>query len=291
MAFSIRYKPLFEVNIYHLFFLDKGNDEYLSMTGQEKDKQDTDYNISDTINIVPTSESLQKIAGRGLIFRANEFGFSVWSKVSSADDAEPFIALDDTLELTFLLKLRDGMFFNYTRLDLENTDKLFYFSNKIPDTEPGTFPLINRSGELVAVNDNSVLSDDGASDALQKISASEKNNLFGLVSIWMKGDVAALDVTDVTGHIPDPYQSFELLFKPRKTTWRYIFDTDQTVVGADDVEVENGNPKTLTSKTEQPLTQRGFVSLEHGGVELPNPDYKLIKPDSTANKIYSEVYM
>ena len=107
----------------------------------------------------------------------------------------------------------------------------------------------------------------------------------------MKGDNVSLDITDAQGEIPTPIRTFELLFENRKTTWRYIFNNDQKVKNKDDVKKENGDSKRLITKNEQPLTQKGFVSVELGGIELPNPNSRLIKPDSSSNKIFSEIYM
>ena len=59
----------------------------------------------------------------------------------------------------------------------------------------------------------------------------------------------------------------------------------------DDVEEENGSAKVLVTKSDQPLTKTGFVTVELDGNELPNPDSRLIKPDQSNNKIYSEIYM
>ncbi|WP_430931716.1 hypothetical protein [Saccharicrinis sp. 156] len=261
------------------------------MNQEDKDKQFAEYDISNTLTFVTTSESQQKISGHNLVFRATDFGFTVWSQVTPTDITEPFIELDDELELTFLIKLKDSLFFSYTELALENAGNLFFFSNQVPDSEPVSYPLIGRTGDNVAVDDGFVLSDTGATNELERLTVAEKENLFGIIRIVMKGDETAWNVTDATGHIPDPYQSFEILFENRKTTWRYIFDTDQTVTGLDDLETENGNSQILVTKTDQPLTEKGFVSIELGGVELPNPDYRLIKPDSTNDKIYSEIYM
>ena len=107
----------------------------------------------------------------------------------------------------------------------------------------------------------------------------------------MKSENVGLDVTNNAGKIQQPEQSFQLLFENRKTFWRYIFPEEQTVKNKDDVEVENGNANTLISKTAQPLTQNGFVSIEHGTLELPNPEHYLIKPNKNNNKIYSEIYL
>jgi hypothetical protein len=54
---------------------------------------------------------------------------------------------------------------------------------------------------------------------------------------------------------------------------------------------EGAGSKILITKNEKPLTQSGFISVELGGVELPNPDTRIVKPDISNNKYYSEIYM
>ena len=113
------------------------------------------------------------------------------------------------------------------------------------------------------------MSDDGTTDELEKLFLSEKENLYGLINIVMKGDNASLNLTDTQGKIVTPIKTFELLFENRKTTWRYIFNDDQKVKNKDDVKKENGDSKRLITKNEQPLTQKGF------GKKTPVYDYRL----------------
>ena len=154
MAFSVKYKPLFVVNILHQYFLNKGTDEYLTMSDADKVVQMSGYNINDFFAVVPSSNSLQKINGHCLIFKTTSDGFTIWGKVSETDETEPFIALADDLNITFLLKYKDTGFLNYTNLKLENSNKLYYFSNQRLETEPGTFPLINQSGNNTVVGED-----------------------------------------------------------------------------------------------------------------------------------------
>jgi len=291
MAFSVKYIPFLKVNVLHQFFLNNGTDEYLSMTSTEQENRLAQYNVNNFFKIIPTAKTSLTLNGHGLFFKPTGDGFYVWGKVKSDDTDKPFVSPDDDLCLTFLIKYKDLMFLNYTDLKLENSEKLYYFSNRRLSSEPITFPLIKLSGDNVSVDEDFLLSDEGQQDELENLSSFEKLDLFGIVKLFIKGDVSSGNITDVSGDIPESFNSFEILFENRKTHWRYLFDNDQIVASGDDVEVENGDAKTLVTKNEQPLTQHGFVSIELGGVELPNPDAKLIKPNSTNNKIYSEIYM
>ncbi len=291
MAFSIKYKPLFKVDILHNYFLNLGLDEFAAMTDSEKSKQLDSYEISSFVNILPTPKTQQKINGHNLVFKITNNGFTVWSKVIGNSDNIPFISLDDDLSFTFLVQLKDSTFYNYTNLKLENAGKLYYFSNQKLATEPGSFPLIKKSGDNSNINQNYVLTDNGTNAELSKLSANEKDNLFAIIRIFVKGKNNSLSITNANNRIKNPAKTFEILFNNRETIWRYFFSENQQVKNSDDVKKEAGNAQQLITKAVLPLTQRGFISIELDGTELPNPDARIIKPNSLNTKYYSETYI
>jgi hypothetical protein len=291
MSYSIQYKELFRVKILHRYFLDKGSDEFRTMDETEQAKQLNNYNFQSVVKIVPTKETVQNLNGHNLVFKALNSGITVWSKVSESDDSEPFIALDDDLNFTFVIQIKDSYFYNYTDLKLENSGKLYYLSNRRLDSEPNNFPLLDKTGGNFHVDEDFILSGDGEEAELKKLSVGEKFDLLGLIRIFMKGDKGSLHVTTAQGKIPSTAKTFDVVLKNRNTIWRYLFDSNQQVTGGDDVKRENGNSKILITKNEKPLTKSGFISVELGGVELPNPGVALIKPDAANNKIFSEIYM
>lgn len=290
MAFSVKYRSLFTVDLLHRFSLNKGSAEYQSMTETEKSKQLDSYDFNAFFAVKPTAETQLKLNGHKLVFRKLNTGIAVWSKMADSGDNFPFIPLANDLSFTFLIHFKDPLFYNYTNLKLENASKLYFFSNVKPSTEPGSFPQIDSAGDNNAVDENFILSADGTKTELGKLTPAEKSNLFGLLKIAVKGENTGFNLTTADGKIKNPFKAFEILFDNRKTVWRYFFAQDQTVVAADDVKIEDGDAKQLITKAEQPLTQKGFVSVELGGAELPNPNSRLIIPD-TSNKYYSEIYM
>ena len=291
MAFSVKYTTLFKVNIRHNYFLNKGLDDFNSMNETDKNKQLDSYDFNTFFSILPTLKTRQQLNGHNLVFKTQNAGLTVWTKVTGSDDEIPFISLNNDLSLIFLIQIKDSGFYNYSDLKLENAGKLYYFSNRKLIAEPGSYPLINQLGDNNIIDENFVLSNDSANTELSKLAANEKDNLFGLIRIFIKGDNNSLHVTDVLDKIEDPFKSFEILFNNRKTIWRYVFSEDQKVKNKDDVKKEDGDAQRLITKTEQPLTQKGFVSIELGGDELPNPNARIIKPDTSNNKYYSEIYM
>jgi len=291
MAYSTKYAMLFSVKILNLFYLNKGSQEYNSMSETEKAKQIDSYNFNNFIKIVPTTETLKKLNGQNMICKSLNTGLSVMTRVSGSGDIIPFISIQPDLSFTFIIQLVDSQFYNYTNLEPNSPDKLYYFSNRRLSTESDSFPLINMESEDSSIENTFILNTNSSKDELKKLNSAEKDRLFGIIRIFMRADESSLHVVDSMNQILNPCQNFKIQFDNRKTFWRYIFRQDQTVSESSDVEIENANPKTLITKSEQPLTEQGFVSINLGSVELPNPNSNQVIPDATNDKFYSEIYM
>ena len=291
MSFSIQYKPLFKVDVLHLFFLNNGLKSFFSMTTTEAAKQLDGYDLNSFLSIAPTNETQEKLKGYNLVFKNTNSGFAVWTKVRSDDNTFPFIPLPDDLNFTFLMRVKDPVFYNYTDLKLDNQGKTNYFSNRRLSTEAPGFPLINKAGDHLKITETFALKPESGAAEKKNLAISEKTNLFGLIKLYMKADVPALNIIKPDGKMADPAKTFELVFANRKTFWRYIFRKDPKVKNNDDVKMEGADPNVLISKSEQPLTQKGFISIELGGKDLPNPGSQHLKPDTINSKYYSEIYM
>jgi hypothetical protein len=261
------------------------------MSEAEKEKQLICYDVSNFFTVLPSTKSRHTIMGHQLVFKRSNSGFIVWAKISESNNNHPFLPLSDDLELSFLLKLKNHTFFNFSNLKFDYANKLFFFSNKRLNTEPDSFPLIKKSGNNSFISDNYALGSLSTSNLLGELNLDEKQNLFGIVNVAMKGHTSLLNITTNQGNIKNPFPVFAIIIENRKTFWRYFFKEDQQVDGSDDVKKDEGNSMQLITRQKQPLTASGFVSIQHGDVELPNPDAKLVKPDSFNNKIYSEIYM
>lgn len=291
MSFSIKYQPYFSVDVLHSFFLNKGTEEYATMNAQDQINQKQKFKITDFISIIPDSETLQLIQGYSLVFKLTNTGLAVYAKMDETITDMPLISPSDDLCFTFLIQLKDPLFFNYSEIDFEQAGKIFYFSNRRLPGESNSFPLINFQGDNTFVNADFALSDKGKIDELSKLREAEKRELFGIVRIYISGENNTLNVLDGNKKIPQPPKTFEIIINNRKTIWRYIFSTNQTVKNNDDVKKENGSSRILITKAEKPLTKTGFISVKLNKVELPNPAINLIKPDITTHKNYSEIYM
>lgn len=291
MAFSIQYKQLFRIDILHRFFLDKGSVRFDSMSETEQNRQLKEYDSRLILDVVPTAETVARLNGHSLLLHRSSTGFTVWYKEAPEGHNQPSVALDDHLYLTFLVRVKDPLFYNYTELILENAGKLFYLSNRKPDTEISSFPLLDKADMDHPVDEKFMLSADGMKKEKLPSGMNGGVNYFGIIRIFMKGDKNSIHITDTQGKAAYPAKKFVLSFKNRSTFWRYIFNSPQQVKPADDLLLENGNPRILVTKTIHPLTRSGFISLKLDKDELPNPGVSIIKPDQSTHKIFSEIYM
>lgn len=288
MSNSYKYETLFEVKMLHLFYLNKGTSNFHSMTDSEKSKQMKDYEFEKFLSITPSIKTAKKLKGFKSLIRKNGASFTVLVQVDATNDTTPFVAIDKNEELTFLLKLKDFNFHNYTGFNIATSDCL-YFSNKRLSSESSSFPLIKIAGDNASISSDSVLSTDGKDEIDDVLEQKESLNCFAVLRIHFQGESSSLNVLDGDGNRMNPV--FEVQFENRSTTWRYIFNSDQSPKNSDDVIVENSDDKILITETEKPLTNRGFISVNLGDNELPNPSSKLIKYDKTNSKYYSEVYI
>jgi len=147
MSQILLYKSLFEVNILHHFFLNKGEQEWDKMSQEDKDKMESKFDIREIFDITPIQESIKALSSHSCIFKRTSTGILVGIK-AEADKANPgkfksFVLLADNLTFRFLVKLKDSNFMNYTALPLQgNRDRMFVLSNSLNNTS-NTFPALS----------------------------------------------------------------------------------------------------------------------------------------------------
>ncbi len=147
MSQILLYKSLFEVNILHHFFLNKGEQEWDKMNQEDKHRMESNYDIREIFDITPTQESTKVLSSHSCIFKRTSTGILVGIKAKS-DELNPgkfnsFVPLADNLTFRFLVKLKDMNFMNYTALPLQgNRGKIFVFSNSLNNTS-NTFPALS----------------------------------------------------------------------------------------------------------------------------------------------------
>jgi hypothetical protein len=134
MSLHIIYKNLFEIKLFHHYFLDKGEEIWDAMEQEEKDKIEALYDIRDIFEIIPTPDCINVLESHYCIFKNTSSGILVGIK-AKPDKIQPlhfnpFVPLSKDLTFRFLIRLKDTNFKNYTALPLQgNSGTMFIFKN------------------------------------------------------------------------------------------------------------------------------------------------------------------
>lgn len=115
--FRILYKEIAKLDIRH---------DYFDPAGQD------DYDVRRFLEIVPTAETERVMDNYRLVFRAAGQGGRLLASVREENGHyQTVIPFDERVKLTFLLRIADWRFYNYTNLPLtRNSERLYYFHNR-----------------------------------------------------------------------------------------------------------------------------------------------------------------
>lgn len=299
MSFDLSYSLLFEVNIFHNFFLNNGESVYENMPPAEKLKMIRKYDFTNFIAVNPSIATATILKNYKLHFKATNTGFKIFAKVKPSAKTDPFIKIPIDLELIFTLKITDSHFENYTDLTF-SPNQLFYFSNAIPlrieSNEPipepnpkkvvfddQTFNFIPLIDSNTLISNGFLASEKESINLLPDFENIETRGLFAAISISMKGHNIQNSVLNNQNKIISPTREFTIHFDNRKTFWKYINRRTATEI------------ETTLAK---PLTYSGFVEIdptsdfnpaEPEENQYPNPSVKsIVKVNS---KYYSEIFI
>lgn len=289
MNSSVIYKTLFEITILHGYFLNSGNNEYDSLTSNQKKKLLNNYTFEKFISISPTTETEQILKNNKLLFQTKGEMMKIGVKTSIDDENLTFTNIPLDLTLNFIIRIKDFKFENYTDINLSKT-QMYYFSNVTLPNEPVTFKNISLINENIFIDDDYKLTEANTKIVLETLNENEKRGVFGILSLKMQGDISNLNILDDDQKIITPTPNFKIHFNNRKTIWKYI-NTNTTF--------------KVETLIEKPLVQNGFVEILTADLDLslftpqeiiiatntkyPNPSANSIKKINT--KTYSEIFI
>jgi hypothetical protein len=147
MSITITYGILFEIKIMHHYFLNKGKEFFDRMSDTDKTKMMLKYDARDIFEIKPTEECSKILNACNCIFKPTSTGILVGFRAESngllPPKFKPFKSLADNAIFTFLIKLHDLDFMNYTALPFNgNSGQVFTFQNTISGSSK-KFPSIS----------------------------------------------------------------------------------------------------------------------------------------------------
>lgn len=278
MSFAATYGLLFEVTFLHNYFLNNGEETFASMTNADKQKMLQQFTTDAFLILTPTLETNTVLKNYKMTFKKTKTGFRIYTKVK--DEFEPFIKIPANLNLTFLIKINDYHFENYTNLDFALT-QAYHFSNVKPLTEPVSFEYLPKISDNKLISNAYLVSEETTAYLVSALEPSEQQNVFGVISLTAKGDNSSGNIVNNLGKMLSP--NFKIHFDNRKTLWKYINRKAGTEI------------KTNAAK---PLTRSGFVEIDPltdftpaqpAESQYPNPSVKSITKINS--DYYSEIFI
>ncbi|GHC57956.1 hypothetical protein [Ulvibacter litoralis] len=259
MSFNITYKPLCHVNAYHHYFLDDGTTAFDDLGEPTlKEEQLEKYNLNSFLKIVPSLKTQRMLAGQKIRFKETNTGFSLWiasEETVTPNLFEPKIELSQSETLQFLLYIKDSLFENYSTV-VATPSTPFYFSNKKPDTEPVSFSEINLEETIPHTLISNFTSTEATYVKLsEELSATETQNLFGIISLQVEADTPSKSLLDGSGQLPATPPTFKIQIKNRETFWQYLDQKDGSFIHK--------------SPTELPLVKNGIVGYSFDSIKRP----------------------
>ncbi len=293
MPASITYKDLFKITILHGYFLNSGNTAYNNLDSIIKKKIANNYSFDQFITITPTAETATLLKNNKLIVQSKGDTMKVGVRVDSDDLTTTFIGISLDITLNFIIRIKDFLFENYTDIQLSK-EQLFYFSNVMPPLEDSnTFKNIALINDNTIIDNNFKVTVENTKAILNTLEENEKREVFGIISLKMKGKTKALSILDEDNDnaIISPTPNFKIHFNNRKTIWKYV-KANSTF-----------NVSTLSTK---PLVKNGFIEILEADLDLsdlsdeektmaaklqyPNPSVQSIKK-TESNTNYSEIFI
>jgi hypothetical protein len=280
MSFNLTYGLLFEVTLFHNYFLNSGEDTYAGMSAAKKEKMMQKFGSDSFAAITPTVATNKRLRNYKMVFKLTKTGFRVYIKVKEEDETNPFIPVPANLKLDFIITINDYQFENYTDLDFL-PKQMFVFSNVKPATEPVSFEYISKINENVLISNDYLVSEETTANFLSELHTAEKQGVFGIISLAMKADANPKNIVNNSGKMLSP--AFKIHFDNRKTFWKYINRKEATEIKTNAVK-----PLTYSGFVEiDPLTD--FTPPEPVNSQYPNPSVKsIIKINSD---YYSEIFI
>jgi hypothetical protein len=141
----ISYRPLFDVDIAHDYFLSRGDVVLEAQSDVDRAALADLYSVGDFLEVFPDEATISLLAGHKMLFRTTAAGFRVVVRLDpSAPDTRPMVPPADDLTLTFVLRLTDTRFANYTELGPLTTG-FYRFGNDSQNRTAGVNFLSRRA--------------------------------------------------------------------------------------------------------------------------------------------------
>lgn len=212
----MHYKQLFELRIIHEYYRDK---------------------ICPDFSIEPTIQCHKILSGHRLIVKNQVNGIVVIAPVDS--ESKPWIELAENLQFSFILKLKNKEFIDFTEVDWKPVNNVIYhFSNQNniegSDLEITQIKLCDRK-------------------------LPKAQNIFGIVDISNPSSISP---------ILNQWNQYKIKFKSKKQQWHYYLLADSET---------NGDEFLIRDKDTSRKTEIKFTRFTSAEAEKTDPIFSLLK--------------
>jgi hypothetical protein len=146
----IQYRTLFDVDITHDYFLSRGDVVLEAQADADRAALGNLYAAADFLEVFPDDATMSVLAGHKMLFKTTAAGFRVAVRLDpSASDTRPMVPPAGDLRLTFVLRLTDPSFANYTELGPVTTS-FYRFGNDSQNRTAGVSSLSRRASAFAA---------------------------------------------------------------------------------------------------------------------------------------------
>ncbi|MFY7672174.1 hypothetical protein ACOSP6_13905 [Tenacibaculum sp. MEBiC06402] len=138
------YKTLFNIDLLHAYFLDRGEKKYHASNANdelsEDEKQESlrAYNLFDFVEVIPNKRTRILAKNHRVLIRNHSKGIKVLTSTLQVNSEEgndvverysPVVSLSDDVVFTFLIKAKDRFFLNYSDVIEKQNNQFYYLSN------------------------------------------------------------------------------------------------------------------------------------------------------------------
>jgi hypothetical protein len=146
----IRYRRLFDVEIAHDYFLSRGDVVLEAQADADRAALTRLYSVDAFLEVLPDDRTMSVLAGHKMMFKTSAAGFTVAVQLDpTATDLRPMVPPGADFRLTFVLRLSDTRFVNFTELGPVRTG-FFRFGNDSQNGTAGVNFLSTRVPAFVA---------------------------------------------------------------------------------------------------------------------------------------------
>lgn len=258
MSNTINYKPLFNLNVFHNYFLDNGTTAF---DDKKLPEVFSGHNVKNYLHLTPSLATEKLLSQNKLLFKATTSGATCLVAVNEENNPKRDLS---GVFVDFLMYTTDPLFGKYTE-GIDNLKDVYYFSNHSSLVASKINVLVD---DPIALSNYKVTNAIAYETLMATVTPEEQRGLFGIVSIKLE-DLLSGNI------VPTDETEFKILLANRKTIWVYV-DKDK---------VEQHRAGT------QPFVKKGKISITNGSIayRMATPSDQMIFPEG--NPIETKIYI